>query len=289
MIDPVAAERVRLDRELSPSLTARDAGGDIALWERASEKARQASGVRTRLGEAYGPHPRQVIDVWAPLHVERAGPLVAFVHGGFWQKGSTAFGGFPGPVFARAGVCYAAVGYRLAPEVPLRAIAGDVLLGLERFREVARGLGCGDRRIVVAGHSAGAQLAAALVAGPGAPAPAWLAGLVLIGGVYDLAPVARSYVNDAVRMTQDEIADLSPALHRPLRDVPVSILVGARETAEFQRQSALLDKAWQPHLSRLEHAILDGRDHFDIMHGLAEPGDPVHEAVSRQAAARERP
>jgi arylformamidase len=284
-----AAERARRDRELSPSRAAKDAGGDIDAWLKASEAARRASGLRLRLDEAYGVHPRQRMDIWAPPAGVPARAVVAFVHGGFWQEGSKDFGGFPGPTLAAAGIIYAALGYRLAPEASLTEIVADIRLALERLSEVAQGLGIGQRGIIVAGHSAGAHLAASLLAGPGAPAPASLAGLVLVSGVYELAPIAASYVNEAVAMSEVEIADLSPARHRPMRDVPVSILAGAEEAGEFLRQSALLAEAWRPHLSSVEMSVLEGRDHFDIMHGLARPGDPLLEAVMRQAGGRTQP
>ena len=40
-----------------------------------------------------------------------------------------------------------------------------------------------------------------------------MAGLLLIGGAFDLAPIAESYVNDLVGMSRDEVADLAVAFN----------------------------------------------------------------------------
>ena len=68
-------------------------------------------------------------------------------------------------------------------------------------------------RIVLAGHSAGAHLAAAILTGMGGEDAARLpAKAVLISGVYDLAPIAASHVNDVVGLDAADVARLSTAL-----------------------------------------------------------------------------
>jgi arylformamidase len=95
-----------------------------------------------------------------------------------------------------------------------------------------------------------------------------VAGAVLISGVYDLAPVAASYVNDVVQISPDEVRTLSPLFALPARDVPVHILIGQDEPAAFQVQSQALRQAWAPHLTRLNFSSLPGRDHFDVLDAL---------------------
>ena len=116
------------------------------------------------------------------------------------------------------------------------------------------------------GHSAGAHLCAAVLAGmAGAEAAQAVAGAVLISGVYDLAPVAASYVNDVVHISPEEVRTLSPLFALPARDVPVHILIGQDEPEAFQVQSQALRQAWTPHLTHLQFSSLPGRDHFDVL------------------------
>jgi arylformamidase len=106
------------------------------------------------------------------------------------------------------------------------------------------------------------------------------AGIVAIGGVFDLAPIRASYVNDAARMTQDEVVALSPVLHVPAYDVPVVLVVGSDETNEFIRQTDVLARAWKPHLTALSIATISGKDHFDIVLGLADPSGRLFQLVT---------
>ena len=93
---------------------------------------------------------------------------------------------------------------------------------------------------------------------------------MLISGVYDLAPVAASYVNDVVHISPDEVSTLSPLFALPARDVPVHILIGQDEPEAFQVQSQALRQAWAPHLTHLHFSSLPGRDHFDVLDALGE-------------------
>jgi arylformamidase len=124
----------------------------------------------------------------------------------------------------------------------------------------------------LAGHSAGAHLAAAQLTALTPEAPRYTAaGLLLIGGAYDLGPIAESYVNEKVRMSEADAVALSPALLAPLHDVPVRIRVGEEEPEEFHRNAALLLERWSPSLSAIDSAALSGRDHFDALNELTDP------------------
>ena len=110
-----------------------------------------------------------------------------------------------------------------------------------------------------------------------------IAGVVAISGVFDLEPIRLSYVNDAVRLSSDEIATLSPASSIPAFDVPVMLMVGADETDEFLRQTDALSKKWRSYLTDLEAAVIPGRDHFDIVFYLAEPSSRLFQIVHKLA------
>ena len=95
-------------------------------------------------------------------------------------------------------------------------------------------------RIVVTGHSAGAHLAAkAAERLPGGT----IAGLVLIGGVFDLRPIAQTSINDALGLDEAQAARLSVT---PRPGLPPAVIVwGVDETDEFRRQSRELVSAWR--------------------------------------------
>jgi arylformamidase len=168
--------------------------------------------------------------------------------------------------------------YVLAPEATLTEITNQVTAGLHRLATEAPVLGLDARRMVVAGHSAGAHLAAMAVL---APRPPPVAGLALVSGVFDLAPVAGSYVNEKVRMTAEEAARLSPALRLPPAPLPVLVTVGEDEPLGFHEQSRALAWAWRGHGCADGVMLLPGLNHFSILDALGEPGSALGRAVAR--------
>jgi arylformamidase len=277
-------DRAELDRQLSPSRSAKDPWGVLRRHEVATASLDEADGLRVVRDRAYGPRRRERLDLFVP---DRPGshPCLAFIHGGFWQEGSKAGSGFAALSLAAAGWACAGIGYTLTPEVRLREIVREAAAAILWLQREAPSYGLDPARLVVAGHSAGGHLAAALVAGLGGEAAAAaVSGAVLVSGVYDLAPVAASYVNDLARIDDAEVRELSPLFARPVRDVPVHLVVGADEPEAFQRQSDALCAAWRPSLSHLTVGRVAGRDHFDVLDELADPATPTFRTLLEMAS-----
>lgn len=278
------SERIAwLNEQYSPSRTAHDFEGSIRSYRAGTEAARAAlTGARHRV-LAYGPRSAERIECFLPLPHGAAGesgrsggrrgaPIFAFLHGGWWQDLSIDYAAAPAPAVVGAGALWASIGYTLAPNVSLREIVAEVSAAVATLAAHAVDLGGDPSRIVLAGHSAGAHLAAMQLTALAAEASRRsVAGLLLIGGAYDLAPIAESYVNEKVRMSAADAADLSPALLTPLHDVPVRVRVGEEEPEEFHRNAALLVERWAPSLTAIDSAALAGRDHFDALDELADP------------------
>jgi acetyl esterase/lipase len=113
-------------------------------------------------------------------------PLIYHLHGGGLVVG-TLYDDVPAlaQLAAKTGCAVASVSYRLAPEHPYPAALDDAYAGLTWIVERAGGLGVDERRVIVAGVSAGGGLAAAtalLARSRGGPA---LAGQMLICPMLD--------------------------------------------------------------------------------------------------------
>jgi acetyl esterase/lipase len=112
---------------------------------------------------AYGPFARQRLDVWrmstTPLHA----PVVFFVHGGSWTMGDKREQGRPMlHEFVRRGWIAVVPNYRLAPRHPWPAQIVDVTRAFGWVKKNIANYGGDPERVVVAGGSAGGQLAALL-------------------------------------------------------------------------------------------------------------------------------
>jgi acetyl esterase/lipase len=178
-----------------------------ALFERGAAKASAAleghvpPGVRERLGVAYDPaDPDALLDVFLPpLHVDGPTPVLVWVHGGGFVSGGRADVGNYLRVLAGRGVAGVAVGYSIAPEAayPTPVRQANAALGF-LLREGAA-LGLDPERLILAGDSAGALVAAQVANLTTSPAyaadigvapriaPGRLRGVVLFCGPYDLA------------------------------------------------------------------------------------------------------
>lgn len=104
----------------------------------------------------------QSYDFYPPQHSTGPAPLVLFVHGGAWSRGSkdTATGPWKAPHYTGEGYAFASMDYRLVPKARVEDQAADVAHALHAILRDADRLGVDRRRIVLMGHSAGAQLVA---------------------------------------------------------------------------------------------------------------------------------
>ncbi len=91
-------------------------------------------------------------------------PLIVYYHGGGWVIGDLdTHDGLCRFLAANAGVTVLSVDYRLAPEHPFPAALDDAIAAFEWAASAGNGrLGADPQRIVVAGDSAGANLAGAV-------------------------------------------------------------------------------------------------------------------------------
>jgi arylformamidase len=280
-------DQAGLDAQYNNRAMVLDHAAFIDSWARRSAEARRHLSVDLDL--AYGEDSRQRLDFFpAP---QRDAPVLAFIHGGYWQALDKAHFSHIAPLFVAAGIAVAVLGYRLAPAQRMTAIASDIRVALAfLYRELPR-LG-GDRaRIHLAGHSAGGHLAA-LAATTDWPAvspdvPAGLVrGVCSISGLYDLEPIRLSYLNDILALDAAEAATLSPIATLPAKSSgPLLLAVGGAESAEYHRQQA--DYAVRLRAARypVQTMILEGRHHFSAVDALAEPDSPLFEGVLRQILA----
>jgi len=244
-------------------------------WERDSAFVR--STLPGRLDLAYGPDPRHRVDLFPAVGSDR---LLVFFHGGYWRGFDKRMFSWLAASWVAAGVSVALANYRLCPAVGIPDVVDDALDALDWIAANAPRHGAGAARIVVAGHSAGGHLVAAIFAAPPSRLrldPARIAGGVAISGLVHFEPLLHYSANADLRL------DAASARRLDLHDRPATIraplvvAVGAGESAEFRRQSRLLAEAWKPQLRALQ--VLPGLNHFSVLEAFAERGQPIHDAA----------
>ncbi len=108
----------------------------------------------THANVAYGPHRRNVLDLWiAPGRGPR--PLLVYIHGGGWVVGDKRGAKRMVRPFLQRGVSVAAINYRLTGEHPLPAPVHDAARAIQFLRWKAAAWNIDPKRIAVTGGSAG--------------------------------------------------------------------------------------------------------------------------------------
>ncbi|MFH1105506.1 MAG: alpha/beta hydrolase [Actinomycetota bacterium] len=119
------------------------------------------SGLVVSGGLRYGPHPRHLVDRIALPGAAAPAPAIVHVHGGGWWRGRRHRQALPLlHRMARAGWVAFTTTYRLSPEATFPDHLVDVKRVVAWIREHAADLGVDGSFVVVAGGSAGGQLAA---------------------------------------------------------------------------------------------------------------------------------
>ena len=231
-----------------------------------AESALSVAGWDPRIDVPYGQHPRAVFDFYRsplPWH----GTLV-FLHAGYWQARDKAQFRFLAPPFLTVGVDVVLMNYPLCPDVTLRQLVAAVRGGIPKVLAYLAELGRGGRTLVVAGHSAGGHLATELAltdwpAGGIAEFP--IAGIVPVSGVYELAPLLATRLNDKLRLDENEARAMSP-LHRVRAPLPrAAFIVGGAETPEFRAQSQVMHETWLGAGGASALTEVAEADHFSVL------------------------
>jgi arylformamidase len=266
-------DRAAREREYSPSSVI---GGDYAAFlER--YRAESAAALRTLAVQRdlrYGDASRALIDYFpAPASAHRPGLLVYF-HGGYWQELSKAESAFLAPAWHAAGFAHAVVGYSLAPAGRLADIVDECRAAVAWLHARADGLGFDGGNIVAAGSSAGAYLTAACADA----VPARLRGIVPVSGIYDVAPLIGTSINEALGL-DDAAAAALDLLTTARRFCPAVVAWGEIETDEFKRQGRAFAARLAGDAIPCTALEVPGRNHFDVVLELADPASPLFAAA----------
>ena len=251
----------------------------MARW--AAHSARVRSRTPCELGAPYGPGPRQRYDLFNPEDSTPDAPLVVYIHGGYWQRGDRGDYSFIAEALVAQGATVVLPSYTLCPELSVAGITEEMRQFLATlWRRL-------QRRPVVIGHSAGGHLAAAMMATDwtrhDAPADLVRAGYA-ISGVFDLAPLIPTSLNEALRLTPESAREASPGSWPPPPAGRTFVAsVGGAESSEFLRQSLDLTAVWSAAGITAECVVVPNANHFTVVDELTRPQSAMVQRVLQLA------
>ncbi len=247
-----------------------------------------------------GSDPQRRLDLYlparAPLAVKSAAvptgaapPLFIYIHGGAWVSGDKRQYSELGETLARHGVMTAVINYRLSGEGGVRhpAHAQDAAAAVAWLRRGATELGFDKSRIFVAGHSAGAHIAALLAYEPSLLAavgerPDAIRGYIGLEGIYDLPELVRRFPSYRVDFLQvafgsDETAWRAASPQQlPMTHRRPWLLVHSQhdelvDVEQSRRFKAALDSKSVP----AQWLLLSRGSHFGVIRELSQSGSPL--------------
>jgi acetyl esterase/lipase len=228
---------------------------------------------------------RQALDVYAPTEGKNH-PIIFWIHGGGWQAGDKTDVQVKPHAFVRKGFVLVSTNYRFVPKVTIKQMAGDIAKAIRWVHDHAQQFGGDPKRIVVMGHSAGAQLAALVstddryLKAEGL-SPSIIRGCVPVDGdTYDVPMQIRTVEQrraDRYRWKFGDEAsqkDLSPVTHVAKgKRIPPFLILHVAEHPETKAQSQRLAKALEDAGISAKACPAEGKNHTTINADLGLPGD----------------
>jgi acetyl esterase/lipase len=235
--------------------------------------------IRAAHGIAYGADPRQKLNIWQPKSIMHKAashsPVVVFFYGGSWRDGARDFYDFYGRALAARGFVVVIPDYRVTPKFRFPAFVEDGASAVTWTRVNISKYGGDPARISVAGHSAGAHIAAMItldkqwLTKAGAP-DGTIRSFVGLAGPYDFLP----FTTDASKAAFAHEPD--PSVTQPITFVrkdapPMLLLTGTADTTVKPRNSRALAAAQTKLGAAATLKEYIGVDHSEIIQSFARP------------------
>jgi len=224
--------------------------------------------------QAYGPLPRQRLDVYAPRQMTVARPVAIFFYGGGWEKGRKWDYGWVAQALAARGYVVVMPDYRLYPSVRFPEFLKDGAQAIRWAVDHAGAYGGDVSRIVLLGHSAGAYNAVMLglddryLRAAGVE-PSRIRGVVGLAGPYDFLPLRghRAEIFGAAADPQETQPSqfISPA------SPPMLLATGAEDAVVDPSDTETLARRLGEQGAKVEVKVYPGVGHNELMAAISRP------------------
>jgi arylformamidase len=277
-------DQAALDRQYNNRVHVPDFEIHLKRWNLLSRQTEKELRVIKDL--QYGSLPREQLDIYPSP--QPSSKTLIFIHGGYWHKWGKEDFQFLAKAFHDYGVTTVLINYPLAPEVSMDQIVKscrDAVCWISKYITVYNG---DPGQLYIAGHSAGGQLAAMLLAT--APIATGrenanavadiIQGVCAISGLFNLIPIHLSDINEVLNMDKEITLRNSPIQYIPASQPALSIVVGGDETDEFLDQSRELYTYWKENIET-EIVHIQGLNHYSIVETMLDRQSSLHKEMLR--------
>jgi triacylglycerol lipase len=243
-------------------------------------------GVLLKRDVAYGPHERNVLDVFTSPDKGQGKPVVVFVHGGGFSRGAKHTPGSPfydniGLWAVAHGLVGVTINYRLAPQFKWPSGIEDVTAVVDWLQHHAAEYGGDPQKVFLWGHSAGAAHVADYVAHlANTGAKPVIAGAILTSGFYELGPevsIWKDYYGDDLSQYPERSS--LPGLLKTA--TPLLVTNAELDPESFRPQTEELLKARAESGRPVLHIYLAGHSHLSETYAVGTSDETLSGPVLR--------
>lgn len=227
-------------------------------------------GYESILNTPYGEQARQNLNIHIPNNVHDNADVVVFYYGGRWQEGSKEQYRFVADAFTSQGVITVIPDYRLYPNVDWPDFIRDGASAYEWVKKnIARYHG-NPKRVFIAGHSAGAHIAAMVavredlltkdIRRP--------CGFIGLAGPYDFLPIDQPDIRRVFSSATD-LLNTQPISYVDRGDPAMLLLHGLNDSTVKPGNSIRMAERARQSGGQAEIKLYKDVDHTDILMSLS--------------------
>jgi arylformamidase len=218
---------------------------------------------------AYGDAPSETVDLFFPKETATPCPVHMFIHGGYWRAFSKRDYSLVADTVVAAGAIAVIIDYALMPAMRMATLVDQVGRAKQWVLDNIGQYGGDPEKLTISGHSAGAHLATTLFQHDRGPSRVRSA--LLLGGLYDLKPLQKSFLKDEIALTDDEVAAFTPMKKQFDAGTRVMVVVGAKETPPFHAQADTFARKLCSQGLDVSQRIVVNRNHMDSVRDFGVP------------------
>lgn len=287
--DPVVYrdyDQAGLDAQYNNQQTVDNFRGYIDRYRALSDEAKRTLACTT--GLRYGPSSDETLDIYGPPDGRL--PVLVFLHGGAWQLSGKDDSAFMAPAFVGAGALLVALNFSNVPAVTVDTMVSQVRRAVAWLWHNVAAHGGDPSRLYLAGHSSGSHLLSQCLtadwSAEGVASDQVIRGAVFTSGLCDLEPVRLSYRNQRLKLDTAAVRRLSLIHQQPTVRCPLIVAFADSDTDEFRRQTLATGDYWRAHGNPVQTLQLSGKNHYDMVLDLADPGSALFAACASMMALK---
>ncbi|HSH73108.1 MAG TPA: alpha/beta hydrolase [Methylophilaceae bacterium] len=235
------------------------------------------SGYQLTPNIAFGSLPRQKLDIYVPKNLppDTKPPVVVFFYGGGWESGDKSDYKFVAEALTSRGFITVIPDYRVYPDVLFPGLMADPAQAARWVKDYIAGVGGDPQRIFLAGHSAGAHIAAMLTLDDEYLStvklkPADFRGMIGLAGPYDFLPLKSDRLK-TIFGPEDQRAKSQPINFVTGHNPPMLLMVGKIDGTVWPRNTYNLAAKIREDGGPVEVVEFENYGHIDMVAKLAKP------------------